>query len=155
MARRFVFALESLLRLRRLREEQAQRRVAEQRAELNQLAQLDRETEDAIRKQQAALLDAQQNEVLDRAGLAQGRTWIAHLQRMTALRDQHRKTILEKLQELEASWRHTRVERKAIEKLRERRQREHHDVAERREQETFDEVARRLHTDQQSAATDG
>ena len=149
MAKRFRFRLETLLKVRTLREREAQRNVAAKRAELARLDQLDGLTTTEISRQQAALLAAQQEGGLDPVGLQRGRAWIGHLRKTITLRQIQRQTLLEQLAERQQQWREARKQMRVIEKLRERRWNEHRKDEQRRERAALDELAQQMHVPEQ------
>lgn len=144
MAKRFRFRLQTLLRVRQLREREAKRKVAAQRAEIARLDRLNEQTAAEIARQQADLLSAQQQGLLDPLALQRGHAWIAYLRRTIVTRQVHRAAQLEQLQQLQAAWREARTQMRIIEKLRERRWQEYAHDRQRREQATADELAQQL-----------
>jgi flagellar FliJ protein len=146
MARRFDFRLGTLLRVRQLREQEAKRKVAAQRAEIARLDRLNRQTADDILRQQAELLEGQQHGRLDPLSLQRGRAWIAHLRRTIALRDLQRAEMTARLQQLQALWHAARTQARIIEKLRERRWQQYVRERRRDEQAAADELAQQLLT---------
>lgn len=145
MARRFRFRLQTLLRVRQLREREAKRKVAAQRAALARLDRLDEQTAAEIARQQAALRADQQQPRVDPLALQRGRAWIAYLRRTLAQRQVQRTELQQQLRELLERLRAARVQARTIEKLRERRLREHARARGRREQAASDELAQQLH----------
>ncbi len=145
MARRFQFRLATLLRVRELREQDAQRKVAAQCAAIARLDQLDTEAEHLIRVQQEVLLTTQRAGVLDPAQLQRGRAWVVHLRRMMAQRAAQRADLEQELKRLRDEFHAARKETRILEKLRERRLTEHTRTMAREEQMTADELARQLH----------
>lgn len=145
MAKRFRFRLQTLLRVRQLREREAKRKVAAGRAEIARLDRLDQQTALEISRQQAALLAAQRGDHQDPLALQRGRAWIGHLRRTATLRQIRREKLQEQLAGLQQAWRVARTQMKAIEKLRERRWEEHQKDARRRERAALDELAQQLH----------
>lgn len=145
MAKRFQFRLQTVLRVRALREREAKRRAAEKRAELARLDQLDRQTAADIRAQQQALRGLQSGAALNPAELSRGRAWIAHLQRTLAQRQIVRAGLLRELEQRLADWRAARQQLRILEKLRERRWAEYVHDREQAEQAESDELARHLH----------
>jgi flagellar FliJ protein len=145
MARRFEFRLETLLRVRQLREREAKRKVAAQRAEIARLDRLDRQTADEISRQQAELLEGQRAGRVDPLTLQRGRAWIGHLRRTIALRQVQRTEMLAQLQQLQGVWRAARTQARIIEKLRERRWEQYVRDRARKEQAAADELAQQLH----------
>ena len=144
MARRFQFRLQTVLRVRELREREAQRRVAELRAELARLDQLDRQTADEIRAQQEALRGLQSGVALNPGELSRGRAWIAHLQRTLAQRQIVRSGLLRELDQRLTDWRAARQQLRILQKLRERRWAEYVHGRQQAEQLESDELAQQL-----------
>ena len=145
MARRFQFPLETLLRVRALREREAKRKVAAQRAEIARLDRQNRQTAEEISRQQAELLAGQQHGRLDPSALQRGRAWIAHLRRTITLRQAQRVALEAQWQQLQAAWLAARTQLRIIEKLRERRWAAYRHDHSRSEQAAADELAQQLH----------
>jgi flagellar export protein FliJ len=146
MARRFAFRLATLLRVRQLREREAKRKVAAQRAAIARLDRLNRQTGEEIAHRQTELLDGQRAGQLDPLALQRGRAWVAHLRRTMALRYAQRTEMVAQLQRLQAVWQTLRTQARAIEKLRERRFAEYRRERGRHEQAVMDELAQQLLT---------
>lgn len=144
MARRFRFRLQTLLRVRQIREREAERKVGAKNAEIAQLARLSAQTAAEIEHQQHALLAGQQEQRLDPAALQRGRAWVAHLRRLLAQQQARRTTLLTELAELQAAFREARTQTRILERLRERRAAEHAQHVRRAEQAAADELARQL-----------
>ncbi len=175
MARRFRFRLQTLLRVRQLREREAKRKVAAKRAEIARLDRLNEQTMEEIHRQQEWLLSAQapagreQTEtlrrpdaalgvapalrvLLDPLTLQRGRAWIAYLRKTIALRHLQRASLVEELTRLQNNFRAARTQARIIERLRERRWAQYVRDRDRREQTAADELAQQLHGfDQRSA----
>lgn len=145
MAKRFRFRLETLLDVRRMREDEAKRKVGAKSAEIAQIDRLNEQTTDEILAQQETLRGSQQQAALDTADLQRARAWIAHLRRTIAERQTHKARLLEELHELQDALRQARVQTRVIEKLRERRYDEHRRANDRREQAEIEELAQQLH----------
>lgn len=145
MARRFRFPLQTLLKVRRLREREAKRKVAAQHAEIARLDQLDQAARREIAARQGALLDHQRHRYLDPRDLSRGWSWIAHLRSTMAQRQALRAEMVKELERLQAEFRAARQQTRIIEKLRERRWDEYSRDRRRHEQAAADEVAQQLH----------
>lgn len=145
MARRFEFRLQTLLRVRQLREREAKRKVSAKRAEIAHLDSLNEQTTREIWQRQAELLAAQQEGEIDLLELQRGRNWIAHLRRTIATRQSQRAELVDQLRQLQEHLREARTQTRIIEKLRDRRQRDHDRNEARREQDEADELAQQLH----------
>lgn len=145
MTRRFHFPLETLLKVRRLREREAQRKVAAHRAEIARLDQADEATQREIWAQQAALLDCQCEVRLRPAELSRGWAWIAHLRNTMARRQLARVEMAKELERRQAAFRAARRQTRIIEKLRERRWSAYVSERQRGEQAATDELAQQLH----------
>jgi hypothetical protein len=95
MARRFRFRLQTLLRVRQLREREAKRKVAAKQAEIARLDRLNEQTTEEILRQQEALLAGQRQGQLDPLALQRGRAWIAYLRKTIAVRHLQRRQLIE------------------------------------------------------------
>jgi flagellar protein FliJ len=145
MARRFRFRLETLLRVRQTREREARRNVAAKNAEIARMDQLNQQTADEIRTQQAALLELQQTAHLDPQVLQRGRAWVAHLRRTLAQRQMQRTELVAHLVELQGVLRAARIQTRVLEKLRARQVLQYRRVRDRQEQAAADELAQQMH----------
>ncbi len=145
MARRFRFRLQTLLRVRQLREREAKRKVAAKRAEIARLDRLNEQTQDAIRAQQATLLSDQCQGTLDPLALQRGRAWIAYLHKTIALRQLQRVQLVAESQKLQAEFQAARKQARIIGRLRERRWEQYVADRGRAEQAAADELAQQLH----------
>ena len=151
MAKRFHFPLETLLKVRRLNEREAKRKVATQQAEIARLNQLNVTTRREISTQQTALLQNQREGLLNPAALSQGRAWIAYLCRTIADRRILQTNMLARLEQRRAEFQAARKQTRIIEKLRERRWGEYIDDRRRREQSETEELAQQLHCYKQAS----
>lgn len=141
MARRFVFKLETLLKLRRQREEQQKRVVAER---LRQIAQIRREIamlDRQIAEQIAAMRGDAGQMRLDVMALARGRLWLSHLQRGRLDADGHLRALEARLAQERAVLSHASKEKKIVEKLKERQYLRYRSDLERQETLAGDELA--------------
>lgn len=145
MAQRFRFSLETLLKVRRLREREALRNFAAKRAEIARLDRLNEGTAREILAQQDVLRQGQQNGIVEPSLLTRGRAWTAHLRCLIAQRRQLRQTLLGELERLGAALREARTQTRVLEKLRERRWTEHVHERDRRAESEADELAQQLH----------
>jgi flagellar export protein FliJ len=144
VARRFHFRLETVLRVRTLREREARRRVGAKLAEIAGVDRINTQTLAEISTRQAQLLDRQRSSTLDPRALASERAWVNFLRRGVAERQTLKAALRRELDALRDELRAARSQMKAIEKLRERRHTEwKRDVAV-REQTESDELARQL-----------
>lgn len=144
MAKRFEFRLQTLLDVRALREREAKRNVAVQRAKIAQLDQLDAQAHAEIEQQQAVLRAAQTTGALYTPDLQRGRAWVAYLRRSIAERGQTRATLRRELQDLLVALREARRQTRTLEKLREKQQAAYRRERNRREQAESDELALQL-----------
>jgi flagellar export protein FliJ len=152
MAGKFVFRLETLLRVRANREREVRRRLGQAQAEVNRLDELNEQSRAAIRAHQDVLASMQAAEIFQPQDLTRGRAWILHLQRECAERSMLRQQAMENVAKIQAELREARQQTRMIEKLRERRFAEHKLQQDRREQARFDDIAQRLRL---AAADDG
>ena len=144
MAKRFRFPLETLLRVRELREREAKRKVGLKQAEIARIDQLNRQTYAEIDAHQQVLRQQQQG-TLTPGELVRERAWIAHLRRTIVQRQVQRVQLVNELQALLEELRIARVQKRVIEKLRERRWEEYRRDRARCEQTEADELAQQLH----------
>ncbi|NLG44369.1 MAG: hypothetical protein GX547_14085 [Phycisphaerae bacterium] len=144
--RRFRFPLQTLLKVRKLREREAKRKVAAQRADIARLDRLNEATWAEISAQHAGLLQNQQQPFIKPADLARTRTWIAHLRATIAQRTLLRAEMTARLQQLQSEYNAARQEARIIEKLRQRRWDEYRRQRDRKEQSAADELAQQLQT---------
>jgi flagellar export protein FliJ len=155
VARRFRFPLETLLRVRQLREREAQRKVAAQQAEIARLDQLNDATRAQIALEQRELLDIQQQQRLSPAELARRRAWVAHLRNTIAQRQAWRAEMATRLERLQVEFQQARQQTRIIAKLRERRWSEYVRDRQRAEQAATQELAQQLHSFRQIGGADG
>ena len=144
MPRRFRFRLETVLRVRELREREAKRKVGAKLAEIAALDQLNQQAATEISKRQDDLNLSQQSEHLDTRELSGGRAWIAFLRRSIAQRQVTRASLLTELEKLRAELVAARTQTRILEKLRERKHEAWNREGQLREQAEMDDVARRL-----------
>ncbi|MFN0137744.1 MAG: flagellar export protein FliJ [Phycisphaerae bacterium] len=144
MAKRFRFQLETVLRVRELRQQEAARHLAEKRAEIARVEQLIDDTHHEVDVRQAELLSAQQSESIDAGLLVRCRAWIGQLRRNIAQFQHARAQLSQQYEQLAGVWRQARTQTRILEKLRERRLDEHKHVERRREQADADELAQQL-----------
>lgn len=144
MAKKFVFALDTVERVRELHEQEAQRKVAAKRAEIAQLDQQNMQTQDEIAAQQRTLVQSQRDGALDPAGLARGRAWIAHLRNVILQREAQKQQLTQELETLSAEWREARKQLRIIQKLREKRHDAHKREQRKQEQAEMEEVVRQM-----------
>lgn len=143
MARRFHFPLDTLLRVRELREREAKRKVGLKQAEIARLDRLDRETAEEILRRQEAL-GARQRGSFTSGDLMRERAWIAYLRRTIYQRQESRRELVKQLDELRKLFLHARTQTRIIDKLRERRWENYVKDRRRREQSEADDLARTL-----------
>jgi flagellar FliJ protein len=140
MAKRFVFRLETLLKLRRQREDRQKRIVAERLRQISRVRSeielLDRRIAEQIRAMRA---DANRPS-LDVQNLARDRHWLSHLQRGRLEADGHLRLLEARLAQERAVLAHAAREKKVMEKLRERQQTRYLRELECREQAELDEL---------------
>lgn len=145
MAKRFVFRLETVRRVRELREGEAQRALAAHQAKIAQLEQQNAQAQHEIADHQRQLADQQSYTRVDPRELAAGRGYIAHLRTAILIREQQIAEMATELDRLRDVWRGARQQLEIINKLRERRIGAHTKLVQKAEQRDMDEVAQRLH----------
>lgn len=144
MARKFQFRLQTLLRVRELREREAQRKVSRKLSEIAQEDDAIARLESQIRAHFDACLAEQRCERPDARRILRERAWSAHLQKLSIERQARRSQLLAELDPLRQALRDARVQTRMLEKLRERRLSEYQGQRDRHEQAETDEVARGL-----------
>ena len=144
MARAFQFRLATVLRVRELREREALRNVAAKRAEIARLDQLDEDARREITAQLAKLGAVQQRSRIDPDEISRARSWVAHLRRVAAQRQQMRARLTAELQPLLAALHEAHKQTRVLETLRDRQRDEHRRAQAIREQAESDEAAREL-----------
>jgi flagellar export protein FliJ len=155
MAKKFTFRLETLLKLRRLKEEKQKRVVAER---LRQIAQVKRQI-DVIETQIVDHVSAMRSDAhstrLDVTRIAQGRHWLTYLQRGRLEAETHLGALETRLVQDRALLAHASKEKKIFETLKERLADRHRREIERAEQiEADDLTTARYVFAQTSAAVD-
>ena len=144
MAKRFQFRLQTLLRVRELREREAKRKFGAKRADIAQVDQLNRQTAEEISQRQDTLRQHQRQGMLAPHELVRERAWISHLRRTIVEGQALRAKLVKELEALQEEWHRARTQKRIIEKLRERRREEHVKERKRREQAESDELAQQL-----------
>lgn len=144
MAQAFRFRLQTLLRVRELRQREAQRRLAAKQAEIARIDQLETHVAEQVRATQAAMRAGQHGEHVDPLELVRMRAWIAHLRRQSAQHQQVRAKLAEQLAQLQHEVRQARTQTRALEKLKDRRFEQYSRERARREQNAADDLARDL-----------
>jgi flagellar FliJ protein len=155
VAKRFQFRLQTLLRVRELREREAKRKVGAKLAEIARLDQLNHQAAEEIAQHHDVLRAHQQRRILASDVLVCERAWIAHLRGTIARRQTTRAELVRQLEELQEELRRARTQKRIIEKLRERRWEEYVTDRKRREQAESDELAQQLHASDRSFAATG
>ncbi len=144
MAKRFKFRLAALLDLRKRREEEQRRVVARRVREIQRsrgaLSELHRRVDDAMAQ---ARRDCDRP-AIDVASVLQGQRWRAHLKRRIGEQCAEIDGLASLLRDERMGLARRATERKAIEKLRERRLAEYHAARRRRERFEEDEIASNL-----------
>jgi len=145
MAKRFVFRLETLLRVRREAFEQTQRVVTRRLAMIRQEENAIAECQNAIDAQHARARGLQGKAHLDMASLRAARGFVIHMKRKI---EQHRGNVARQQQELErerAVMIRASVACKAVEKLKERQRARFDDKVRRQEMMADDETALQIY----------
>ncbi len=144
MARRFRFQLETLLRVRELRQREAERRLAARQADLVRLDHLRDETAREVSVCQERLRERQAGKI-DPRDLTARQAWIVHLRRCLASAEQQRAALQQELRDLRQNVQVARTQTRMLEKLRARRKDEHRRTVNHQQQNATEEVARQLH----------
>ncbi len=145
MAKRFVFRLETLLKVRRQREEKHKRIVAERLRQItrvrDEIGTLDARIEDQI----DAMRQETRRASIDVQNLARNRHWLTHLRR-GRLEAEGRLHVLEAhLAQERAVLAHASKEKKVLEKLKERQLERYNKELDRREVIEADELSTTRH----------
>ena len=154
MARRFQFRLQTLLRVRELREREAKRKVGLKQAEIARLDQLDRQAAEQISAHQQVLREQQSRARLAPVELSREQAWIAYLHHTIVERQAIRAGLVSELEALRNEWHAARRRKRMVETLRDRRWDEYTKNHARREQAESDELARALHVSVRVVHTD-
>jgi len=140
MARRFVFRLDTLLKLRRQRENEQKRVVAERLRQIarvtDEISMLDRQIGDQVQAMRVQATGAS----LDVPQLARSRHWLSHLQRGRLEAEGHLRLLEARLAQDRAVLAGAVKDRRVLEKLRERQQEKHRRELERIEVLASDEA---------------
>jgi flagellar protein FliJ len=147
MAKRFRFRLATLLKVRRLREREAKRKVGAKSAEIARTDELNRRTLAEISSHQAALLADQRDGRIEPLTLTRGRVWVGHLRGVLLQGQAHHAALTLELQELQAQLRQARTQTRAIEMLRERRWAAYRKQRTTQSQAAADELAQQMHSE--------
>lgn len=144
-AGRFTFRLQTLLRVRELREREARRKLSAKQAEIARIDQWNRETADEVSRIQRRIVECQSATTMDVRELTRQRAWASHLRRTIVERQVARQSLVAQLDALRGELHTARTQTRVIEKLRERRFGEWKRDRALSEQTQMDEVARQLH----------
>lgn len=141
MAKRFVFKLETLLKIRQQREDKQKRVVGER---LRQIARVKDEIvriEQQIADQIASMRGQAGHGRLDVVNLARGRHWLTHLQKSRLEADGHLRVLEARLAQERVVLANASKEKKIVEKLKERQQDRYQKELDRQEMLAMDELA--------------
>jgi flagellar FliJ protein len=144
MARRFVFRLNPLLKLRKARQKDQQRVVADR---LRRLARCERELAELNNAQSAAVADARRvrrETIIDLQWTLQEQRWRAHLQRRARSKEIESQELQQLLAEARAELAQRKRDVKVLENLRQRRLEAYRRDMKRAEQVELDEIATRV-----------
>lgn len=144
MGARFVFRLETVLRVRQTREREALRRVAAQNRAIAALDALDEQAQAQIAQSQQDLRTSQEGGRFDPQVLSRVRGWIGVLRRQVHDRGLQRIALTQELRRLQQELRDARTQTRSLEQLRQRRLDQHLRAASRAEQALTDEAAQTL-----------
>ena len=145
MAKRFRFRLEPLLTLRKRREDQQQRVVAQRLAQLQRSRELLRDLHRRVDDTVVWARQDRRREQLDVGSALQEQRWRWHLQRRIVQQREEIEDIQTGVHEERAELARRSKDRKAIQKLRERQQAEHLANQARQERMEMDEFASQMH----------
>jgi flagellar FliJ protein len=144
VAKRFRFRLETVLRVRKLREREARRKLAVEYEKVARLDALITQTREEIENQMSALRLAQQTATLDPAAIVRGHAWSHHLQRMLLQQQELRSKAQQKVEQALGVLREARRASRAIEKLREKQWETYVAERDKQDQAEIEELAQQL-----------
>lgn len=145
--KRFTFPLETLLRVRELREREAKRAVAVRQSELARIDRLSEATRREIHNSHETLRSRQSAGpavLLHPAELARQRAWIAHLQLLLLQQQQMRIDAAQQLAQSISNLNRARTSTKTVEKLKSHRLAAYRKRQNRHEQAASDDLAQQL-----------
>ncbi|MBL8879939.1 MAG: hypothetical protein JNG88_12535 [Phycisphaerales bacterium] len=144
MAKKFRFSLEALLMVRRLREREARRGVANCRAEIARVEAHMRRVAADIDGGLLRLREMSLAEEFDPLAASRCRAWLAQQRGANAQLGSRRAALLGELEKLQAVWRDARRQERVIEKLRENRWNEYVRDRAAEDQRESDDLAQQL-----------
>lgn len=146
MARKFEFRLQTLLRVRALREQEAKRKLGAKQHEVAQAQRAIGALVGQIEQRQDVTREVLHRPHLDSGALARERAWTAHLRHMLAEHYQQRQALLTEVGRLREELRLARTQTRVVEKLRERRWEHYREQVAHTEQVETDDLARDMHS---------
>lgn len=141
MAKRFIFRLETLLKLRRQREDRQKRVVADRLRQISRVRGEIESLERQIGQQVDAMRTAAGQRSLDVQNLARNRHWLSYLQRGRLEADGHLRLLEARLAQERAVLAHAAKEKKVLEKLKDRQRVRYLKELDYREQIASDELS--------------
>lgn len=141
MAKRFVFRLETLLKIRRQREDRQKRVVAERLRQISRIQGEIASFERQIGRQIDAMRVDASGSSLDVQNLVRNRHWLSHLQRGRLEADGHLRLLEARLAQERAVLANAAKEKKILEKLKEHQQTRYAKELDYREQAASDELS--------------
>ncbi len=141
MAKRFVFRLETLLKLRRQREDKQKRVVAEWLRQISRVQREIRSLEEQIADQVGAMRDCIGHGRIDVPWIARNRHWLSHLQRGRLEAEGHLRLLEARLAQERVVLVHAMKEKRVLEKLRERQEDRYRKELDRQEVLVADELS--------------
>lgn len=153
MAQAFRFRLQTLLRVRELREREAKRKVGAQRAEIARTDALIEQNFRAIDAENNRLRGLQEEAFVSPVELTRARAWLAHLRRTLAQHHACKQAQLAELEQRLTAYREAHQQAQMLVRLKERKLDAWKRDRTLREQASQDELAQRLHRADASSAT--
>lgn len=144
MAKRFIFRLGTVLRLRKMAEDDCRRRVAARLREIAGVESEIRRLEEQFEWELGRSRDDQRDSHMDVMTVRRRRSYMGYLQRCTCERRRHVHALQEKLEEDRSALAEASKEVKALEKLRDRQWARHIETQRRAERAEEDEIGQQV-----------
>ena len=144
MAKRFTFRLGTVLRLRKMAEDDCRRRVAARLREIARVESDIRRLEEQFEWEVGRSRDDQRDPHMDVMTVRRRRSYMGHLQRRTRVCEQQMRTLQQKLEEDRSTLALASKRVKALEKLRDRQWTRHIEAQRRAERVEEDEIGQQL-----------
>jgi len=144
MAKKYTFRLQTVLRLRKMAEDECRRRVADRLREIGRAESDVRRLEEQYDWEIGRSRDDQQSPSMNVMTVRLRRSYMGHLQRSERECEAHIRVLREKLEEEQRALAHASKEVKALEKLRDRQWERHREQQRRAERAEEDEIGQQM-----------